>query len=399
MNAPSKTWWFRPDGWLWLPALLLAAVGIAFIYSAASVHGLGDITHWYQHPFVRQIAALLLGLGIAVALCAFDYHVIARWSMVCYWLSLLLLLIVFFYEPRFGARRWISVGGLALQPSEFAKIATICSLAHFLSRPSDELRAPHLLLRTLIMIALPMGLILLEPDLGSSIVFIPVGLAMMFLAGIPRSYLIRLLLAASAMVLLVLLDALFYPRLIPVFQLEDYQTNRIRVYLGMPFASADATPNEKRRADLEERKFTYNVDQALISVGSGGWSGKGWCEGTQNALGYLPKKVAHNDFIFSVIAEEWGFLGSIAVVVLHGVILVRGLFIASQARDGLGRVLAIGLVTLWFTHVFINIGVNIRLLPVTGLPLPLLSAGGSSAISFLMALGLLQNIKQYQRNY
>ena len=109
--------------------------------------------------------------------------------------------------------------------------------------------------------------------------------------------------------------------------------------------------------------------------------------------------MAHNDFIFSVIAEEWGFLGSIAVVVLHGVILVRGLFIASQARDGLGRVLAIGLVTLWFTHVFINIGVNIRLLPVTGLPLPLLSAGGSSAISFLMALGLLQNIKQYQRNY
>ena len=108
MNAPSKTWWFRPDGWLWLPALLLAAIGIAFIYSAASVHGLGDITHWYQHPFVRQIAALLLGLVIAVALCAFDYHVIARWSMVCYWLSLLLLLIVFLYEPRFGARRWIS---------------------------------------------------------------------------------------------------------------------------------------------------------------------------------------------------------------------------------------------------------------------------------------------------
>ena len=190
------------------------------------------------------------------------------------------------------------------------------------------------------MIALPMGLILLEPDLGSSIVFIPVGLAMMFLAGIPRSYLIRLLLAASAMVLLVLLDALFFPRLMPVFQLEDYQTNRIRVYLGMPFASADATPNEKRRADLEERKFTYNVDQALISVGSGGWSGKGWCEGTQNALGYLPKKVAHNDFIFSVIAEEWGFLGSIAVVVLHGVILAW--FFIAQARDGLGRVLAIG---------------------------------------------------------
>jgi rod shape determining protein RodA len=116
-------------------------------------------------------------------------------------------------------------------------------------------------------------------------------------------------------------------------------------------------------------------------------------------LGYLPKKVAHNDFIFSVIAEEWGFLGSVSVVMLHGMIILRGLVIAAMARDGLGRVLAVGLTMLLFTHVFINIGVNIRLLPVTGLPLPFLSAGGSSAISFMMALGLLQNIKRHQRNY
>ncbi|MGB1672033.1 MAG: FtsW/RodA/SpoVE family cell cycle protein, partial [Limisphaerales bacterium] len=370
MNAPSKTWWFRPDGWLWLPALLLAAVGIAFIYSAASVHGLGDITYWYQHPFVRQIAALLLGLGIAVALCAFDYHVIARWSMVCYWLSLLLLLIVFLYEPRFGARRWISVGGLALQPSEFAKIATICSLAHFLSRPSDELRAPHLLLRTLIMIALPMGLILLEPDLGSSIVFIPVGLAMMFLAGIPRSYLIRLLLAASAMVLLVLLDALFYPRLIPVFQLEDYQTNRIRVYLGMPFASVDATPNEKRRADLEERKFTYNVDQALISVGSGGWSGKGWCEGTQNALGYLPKKVAHNDFIFSVLGEEFGLMACIGVLLIYTLLVLRGVALTARHDSLFTALAAAGLVSQLGLQALINMASTLALIPTKGMTLP-----------------------------
>jgi len=249
------------------------------------------------------------------------------------------------------------------------------------------------------MIGLPFALILIEPDLGSSIVLIPVGLSMMFMAGIPRRYLFRLLAGAALLVSLVLVDALYYPRLIPVFQLEDYQTNRIRVYLGMPFAAPDASPSERRKADFEERRFTYNVDQALISVGSGGWRGKGWCEGTQNALGYLPKKVAHNDFIFSVIAEEWGFLGSVSVVILHGMIILRGLVIAAMARDGLGRVLAVGLTMLLFTHVFINIGVNIRLLPVTGLPLPFLSAGGSSAISFMMALGLLQNIKRHQRNY
>jgi rod shape determining protein RodA len=399
MNALSRPSPTQMDWYLILPALLLAGMGVAFIYSAATVHGLDDYMRWYQHPYLRQTLALLVGLGLGAAVCLVDYHSIARWSLVFYWASLLLLLIVFLYEPRYGARRWISVGSLAIQPSEFAKLATICSLANYLSRPTNELSSPQLLLRTLLMIGLPFALILIEPDLGSSIVLIPVGLSMMFMAGIPRRYLFRLLAGAALLVSLVLVDALYYPRLIPVFQLEDYQTNRIRVYLGMPFAAPDASPSERRKADFEERRFTYNVDQAMISVGSGGWRGKGWCEGTQNALGYLPKKVAHNDFIFSVIAEEWGFLGSVSVVILHGMIILRGLVIAAMARDGLGRVLAVGLTMLLFTHVFINIGVNIRLLPVTGLPLPFLSAGGSSAISFMMALGLLQNIKRHQRNY
>ena len=199
--------------------------------------------------------------------------------------------------------------------------------------------------------------------------------------------------------LLVVADTLFVPKLLPMVQLEEYQKNRLRVYFGMSFAPPDATPTEKREADLEERKFKYNVDQALISVGSGGMTGKGWCQGTQNALGYLPKTVAHNDFIFSVIAEEWGFLGSMTVLLLNGVVIIQGLRIASQARDRMGKVIATGVVMLWFSNVFINIGMNIRLMPVTGLPLPLLSDGGSSALSFMMAMGLLQNVKLYKRNY
>jgi rod shape determining protein RodA len=263
----------------------------------------------------------------------------------------------------------------------------------------DELRVPSLFFQALGLIGLPFCLILIEPDLGSSLVLIPVGLVMMFVAGIPRTFLSRLVGGAALVMVLVVIDTLFYPKLLPVVQLEEYQKNRLRVYFGMSFAPPDATPTEKRNAEVEKRRFTYNVDQALISVGSGGMTGKGWCQGTQNALGYLPKTVAHNDFIFSVIAEEWGFLGSMAVLCLNAVVVIQGLRIASQARDRMGRVIATGVVMLWFSHVFINIGMNIRLMPVTGLPLPLLSDGGSSALSFMVAMGLLQNVKLYKRNY
>src|SRR5581483_8917174 len=139
--------------------------------------------------------------------------------------------------------------------------------------------------------------------------------------------------------------------------------------------------------------------QSLISVGSGGLTGKGWTEGTQNALGYLPRAVAHNDFIFSVIAEEKGFLGSLFVLALYSVILFTGIRVAAQARDRLGRLLAVGVVTMLFSHVFINIGMNIRLMPVTGVPLPLLSYGGSSVLGSLIAIGMLQNVHIYRKAY
>ena len=147
------------------------------------------------------------------------------------------------------------------------------------------------------------------------------------------------------------------------------------------------------------RAYSYNVDQALISVGSGGLFGKGWCRGTQNAQGYLPRAVAHNDFIFSVIAEEKGFIGSITVIVLYSMVLFTGIRVAGQARDRLGKLLASGVVAMLFSHVFINIGMNIRLMPVTGVPLPLLSYGGSSVLSALIAVGILQNIYIYRRSY
>ena len=151
-----------------------------------------------------------------------------------------------------------------------------------------------------------------------------------------------------------------------------------------------------RQQELDDQ---YNVRQALISVGSGGLTGKGWRQGTQNALGYLPRAVAHNDFIFSVIAEEEGFIGSLIVLGLYALVLFSGLRIAGQARDRLGRLVAVGVVTLIFSHVFINIGMNIRIMPVTGVPLPLLSYGGSSVLGSLIAVGLMQNVHIYRKGY
>jgi rod shape determining protein RodA len=199
---------------------------------------------------------------------------------------------------------------------------------------------------------------------------------------------------------LFLVDVLFAP---PGWQisLQPYQRNRLLVYFNRDythFASPGATPAELQR--MRERQFndSHNVRQALISVGSGGLTGKGWRQGTQNALGYLPRAVAHNDFIFSVIAEEKGFVGSVTVLTLYGVVLFTGLRIAGQARDRLGKVLAVGVVTLLFSHVFINIGMNILIMPVTGVPLPLLS-GGSSVLGSLIAMGILQNVNIYRRGY
>jgi rod shape determining protein RodA len=241
-------------------------------------------------------------------------------------------------------------------------------------------------------------LILKEPDLGSALVLFPIGLAVMFVAGVPLKFLRRFVGGITLLVALLLVDILFAP---PQWQikLEEYQRQRLLVYFGQDFARRGATDQERQRARQLQREKSYNVEQALISVGSGGLTGKGWRQGTQNSLGYLPRAVAHNDFIFSVIAEEKGFLGSVIVISLYSVLIFCGIKIASQARDRLGKLLAVGVVTMLFSHIFINIGMNIRLMPVTGIPLPLLSYGGSSVLCSLIAIGVLQNVYFYRRSY
>lgn len=379
----------------------LMLVGALFVYSATMVNEAAHLAPLLSQSWFRQILWYGVGASAAVALCLVDYHTLARWSFVAYWGAIVLLVAVLIPgigSVRYGARRWLDLGFFQFQPSEFAKLAVLLAMAHFLSRPREELRASVVFWKAIGLMVLPFALIMKEPDLGSAIVLLPTGLVMMYVAGVPRRFLLRLAGGVGVVAALFLVDVLFAP---PHWQikLEDYQRRRLLVYFGIHSVPPDATPAERQRLLNEYRNYSHNIRQALISVGSGGLTGKGWRQGTQNALGYLPRAVAHNDFIFSVIAEEKGFVGSVTVLTLYAGILFTGIRIAGQARDRLGRLLAVGVVTLLFSHVFINIGMNIRLMPVTGVPLPLLSYGGSSVVGSLIAMGLMQNVYRYRKGY
>lgn len=388
------------DRTLWLGVLGLMAVGALFIFSATGANESARNAAWFDYTAVRQSLAYVLGVVLVGASCLIDYARLARWALLAYWFSILLLVGVYVIGvERLGAKRWIDLGPIQFQPSEFAKLAFLFAVANFLSRPVGELASPAIFMKALGMAFLPFGLIVKQPDLGSALVFLPMALVMMLVAGVPQRFLVRFLACGFLLVSLVMVDVMFASPKWSFIRLEEYQKHRLLVYFNLDFAPRNATESERLAARAEKDKKSYNVKQALISVGSGGFTGKGWRQGTQGALGYLPRAVAHNDFIFSVIAEETGFAGSLVVLGLYSVVLFSGVKIAGQARDRLGRILAAGVVALLFTHIFVNIGMNIALMPVTGIPLPLLSAGGTSVVCSLLAIGILQNIHQNRRHY
>jgi rod shape determining protein RodA len=382
----------------------LMLLSVAFVYSATMLNETA-IASFYHHTYFKQFLWFALGTGAAAIVCTVDYHVICRWSFVGYWLLILVLIAVLIpgigKTHASGARRWIDLPGFQFQPSEFAKLAFILAEANFLSRPADELRQRNVFWKAIGLLALPFLLIMKEPDLGSALVLVPTGLIMLAVAGTPPRYLIQLVGIGAILGGLLVTDLLYAP---PKYRLpmKEYQVKRLLVYFGRNYVNYSAEGGdaaEKRRLQEEQSKDEYNVKQAMIAVGSGGMWGKGWRQGQQNALGYVPKAGKHNDFIFCIIAEELGFFGSVIVLALYSVVLFTGIRIAGQARDRLGKLLAVGVVTLLFSHIFINIGMNIRIMPVTGVPLPLLSYGGSSVLCSLIAIGLLQNIYMYRKAY
>lgn len=361
----------RRMDWALFGAMVALAVGSVFFVYSASYRGPDQPM---PDHYRMQIVWFGIGLVLYIAVALMDYRLICQWATVWYVLATALLLLVLVAGDKIhGSRSWFGWRGYGIQPAEFAKLAVIVALSyHLFHCPSQSRRRWRSVWAALGLIGLPMLLILAQPDLGSAMVLIPIGFGLMFVGGVRLRNLVWVTVLGLALAPLAWT------------QLKDYQKARLTVFLN---------------PDKDPLGAGWNLNQSLIAVGSGGWSGKGYLQGTQNLLGYLPRTVAPNDFLFSVIAEEKGFVGSLCVVGLYAVILFCGLRIAACARDRLGMLLATGVVVMLFFHIFINVGMTIGLMPITGLPLPLLSYGGSFVLTSMTALGLLQNVWIHRRIY
>lgn len=367
-----------------LDYLQLAVVSILLVTGAVFIRSIGIQigTASAANFFHQQLQWIAVGTVLYIIIAAMDYRKIEFRiaSIIFYLLCLCLLGAVLIWGKEINhATRWLVIGGYRLQPSEPAKVALIMMLAGLFASRSWQIRRWQTFLLTLFALGMPFFLIVIEPDLGSALLLLPIYFSMLFIAGVRWKY---VLIGVVAALLIGVVGFLDYSRENPVL-LRKYQRDRIRVFLDPQF-------------DIQNRG--HQPYQARLGVGSGGLYGKGLGNGTQNALGFLPQMAAHNDFIFSVIAEETGFCGVLALLLLYAALfytILRTAFLAPPY----GRLLASGTAILLFFHVFINIGMSIGVAPVSGLSLPLVSYGGSFIVITMAALGLMQSIRLHGWNY
>lgn len=401
-----------------LALVILGLFGVAFIYSAQYAAGAGaapaTLSAFVRQEWVKQLLYLGVGGFVYVVVSLVDYRF---WFSVAHWFyvaTLVPLLLVFI--PGIGgtaaetwrAQRWISLGFFSFQPSETAKIGVLLITAAILvhSKVGTVKQSLGTLGKLALAVGVPMFLILLQPDLKSAIVLPPMVFSMLYVSKLSTRFFAGALGAFLIVVGLVAWDSVRYVAFMDahgytygrgskkfeesgkgILPFHDYQRNRI-----LAFAAPE-------KVDPTGTGITYNLQQSLISVGSGGLTGKGWTEGWQAQLGYLPRGVAHTDFIFSVIAEEKGFLGSLTVLGLFGIVLFNGIRIAGSARDRLGTLIAIGVTVLFLVHVFVNIAMTIGLVPITGIPLPFISYGGTFVVSCCLLQGLVQSVWRFRKDF
>jgi rod shape determining protein RodA len=340
--------------------LIICTIGLLTLYSATKVKELS-----FAESFVlKQLNWMLLGALILFIVVNISYQRFIDISYALYIINIALLaLVLVLGRERLGAQRWFTIGSFTLQPSEFMKINFILVLANYLGSKKGSLDSPRDLIMPLALLAVPFLLVLIQPDLGTALLLVPIFFIMMFVAGAQKKYLIMLLtLGLIAM---------------PFFWhfLRDYQRQRLVVFMN---------PN------VDPLGAGYTIIQSKIAVGSGGLIGKGWLAGTQNQLNFLPER--HTDFIFSVIGEEWGLFGALTLVLLYFLIVRRSFDIAMSTNDMHGKLIATGVVVLLALQVVINIAMTIGMMPVVGIPLPLVSYGGSSMLATFIAIALLLNV-------
>ena len=348
-------------------ALVLAAAGIVImslviIGSATHINTPSYDRYWYV---ARHGIFTLFNIGVAIFLMNFDYKMLQGYGNKLYIFNLIMLLAVMFLgHSALGAQRWISIGPISIQPSEFSKIIMIISLATVMEHRIGKLNSLHDLLPVAAYVGVPFLLVLKQPDLGTSLVFMAIFLGMLFVCGINLRLLGGLFAAGVAM-----MPLLWH-------FLKDYQKMRIMVFMD---------PN------VDPLGSGYHIIQSKIAIGSGMLFGKGLFQGTQSQLNFLPEN--HTDFIFAVVGEELGFLGVVVLLLLYLVVLWRGIKIAQDASDIFGRLLAVGITSMLAFHVLVNVGMTLGIMPVTGIPLPLMSYGVSSLTTNIMSIAMLLNIQ------
>ena len=340
-------------------AIVLAVIGCLLVYSAT----------FFNDPslgiFKRQVLWVAIGLALALIILMIDYHVLFDIAPILYIIgNILLVYLLVWGKVTANVKSWIHIAGFQFQPSEFMKVFTALMLARYF----DSNDRAYLDFRSFMMamgiIGLPVGLIIIQPDFGTAASFFPLFAVAMFFGGIrPRIWIAMILLVAIAL---------------PLgwnFFLKGYQRERVMIFLN---------------PERDPLGSGYQVTQAKIAIGSGGIHGKGFRHGTQGKFGFVPEH--HTDFIFSVLGEEWGFVGVVVVLGLYFYMVFQALTFAKHARDRGGTFLIIGLTMFFVFHVMINVSMQIGILPTTGIPLPLVSYGGSSTMMFFMAIGLIANV-------
>lgn len=373
---------FRRADWIYvILILILLTVNLIILYSASN-NIISDNPYFYVK---KQISWIALG-GIAFfAAAIFDYHRLSKFVRPLYGLIFISLAGVLLMPEKKGAHRWYDLGFMDFQPSELAKIILIITFAYFLSNWREEINQPKNLLKSFLLMGLPIGLILIEPDLGTAIICSFIFFIMLYVGGVKHKTIVILLL-----ILVICIAGLFgylyhvtdgfqnkiedsdIPSWLPM---QSYQLTRLIIFIN-PY--------------MDPLDSGYHMIQSQVAIGSGGLLGKGLGQGTQVQGDFLPEH--HTDFIFSVVGEETGFVGVFCVLALYLALIMRCLKIASAAKEKFGSLICIGITSVLFIQVFINVGMTIGLMPITGIPMPMLSYGGSSMLFNLLSLGIILSV-------
>ena len=362
---------FFSINWLLLiNVALLIVIGLVVVYSATRGRP--------QYSFSRQFTGVFIGVAGMLVIWLIDYRQYENWWV--FFLIVTVLLSVSSMIPGLGVEvlggdRWIVIFGQRIQPSEFAKLPAIITMASLVAPFRGKLQSAKQYLKCICIMLIPMFCVMMQPDLGTALVFLMIGMTVLFTGGANRWWIIITVVIGAAVIGGVLiLDPILDEMLGRDVLLQQYQVNRLLVFL-----------NE----DLDPKGLGYNLRQAKIAIGSGGWTGVGFMQGTQSGLGFLPE--APTDFIFCVLAEEFGFMGSLALIGLYSTLVLFSIRIAMRA-DAFGALLTSGCVGMWVFQILENIGMTCGMMPITGIPLPFISYGSSSMLLNLCAVGLIASV-------